>query len=102
MKRSTNRKRHRPEEVVAKLRQADEALAKDTALAGPRLLVEQCRLHYNHRRVERALSKLAPAAFAASCLALPPLRLASLTCAAAPLSIEGVPAMRQLSQGVDR
>jgi hypothetical protein len=29
MKRS-NRKRHRPEEVVAKLRQADEALAKGT------------------------------------------------------------------------
>jgi hypothetical protein len=28
MKRPTNRKRHRPEEVVAKLRQADEALAK--------------------------------------------------------------------------
>lgn len=32
MKRS-NRKRHRPEEVVAKLRQADEALAKGTSLA---------------------------------------------------------------------
>jgi hypothetical protein len=32
MKRS-NRKRHRPEEVVAKLRQADEALAKGTDLA---------------------------------------------------------------------
>ena len=31
MKRSTNRKRHRPEEVVAKLRQADEALAKGTS-----------------------------------------------------------------------
>ena len=33
MKRSTNRKRHRPEEVVAKLRQADEALAKGRPLA---------------------------------------------------------------------
>jgi putative transposase len=32
MKRS-NRKRHRPEEVVAKLRQADEALAKGTPIA---------------------------------------------------------------------
>jgi hypothetical protein len=31
MKRS-NRKRHRPEEVVAKLRQADEALAKGTPI----------------------------------------------------------------------
>jgi transposase-like protein len=33
MKRSTNRKRHRPEEVVAKLRQADEDLAKGTPIA---------------------------------------------------------------------
>jgi transposase-like protein len=33
MKRSTNRKRHRPEEVVVKLRQADEALAKGTPIA---------------------------------------------------------------------
>ena len=33
MKRSTNRKRPRPEEVVAKLRQADEALAKGTPIA---------------------------------------------------------------------
>ena len=32
MKRS-NRKRHRPWEVVAKLRQADEALAKGTPIA---------------------------------------------------------------------
>jgi len=32
MKRS-NRKRHRPEEVVTKLRQADEALAKGTPIA---------------------------------------------------------------------
>jgi putative transposase len=33
MKRSTNRKRYRPEEVVAKLRQADEVLAKGTPIA---------------------------------------------------------------------
>jgi hypothetical protein len=32
MKRSS-RKRHRPEEVIAKLRQADEALAKGTPIA---------------------------------------------------------------------
>lgn len=30
---SSNRKRHRPEEVVAKLRQADEALAKGIGIA---------------------------------------------------------------------
>jgi transposase-like protein len=29
----SNRKRHRPEEVVAKLRQADEALAKGVSIA---------------------------------------------------------------------
>lgn len=33
MKRVMSRKRHRPEEVVAKLRQADEALAKGTPIA---------------------------------------------------------------------
>jgi hypothetical protein len=33
MKRPTHRKRHRTEEVVAKLRQADEALAKGVAIA---------------------------------------------------------------------
>lgn len=33
MKRSTNKKRHRPEEVVAKLRRADEALVKGTPIA---------------------------------------------------------------------
>lgn len=33
MKRSTSRKRHHPEEVVAKLRQADEALAKGVPIA---------------------------------------------------------------------
>jgi hypothetical protein len=32
MKRPTNGKRHRPEAVVAKLRQADEALAKGVAI----------------------------------------------------------------------
>ena len=33
MKRPTSRKRHRPEEVVAKLRQADESLAKGVPIA---------------------------------------------------------------------
>ena len=33
MKRLANRKRHRPEEVVAKLRQADESLAKGMLIA---------------------------------------------------------------------
>lgn len=33
MKRSSNSWRHRPQEVVSKLRQADEALAKGTPIA---------------------------------------------------------------------
>jgi transposase-like protein len=33
MRRPTSRKRHRPEEVVAKLRQADESLAKGVPIA---------------------------------------------------------------------
>ena len=57
-----------------------------------RLLVYRWRLHYNHRRIQRALGKLTPAAFAAACLALPP-----LACAAAPPGMEGAATMHQLS-----
>lgn len=46
-----------------------------------RLLVYRWRLHYNHRRIQRALGKLTPAVFAAACLAT---------------------TLQQLSQGVDR
>ena len=49
-----------------------------------------------------ALGKLTPAAFAAACPALPPLRLAPLACAAAPLGMEMAAPMHQLSYGVDR
>ena len=43
----SNRKRHLPEEVVAKLRQADEALAKDTPIAEVAMWlgVSEVRLH---------------------------------------------------------
>lgn len=47
MKRPTNRKRHRTEEVVAKLRQADEALAKGTPPAA---------LRYKHGRTTMGTS----------------------------------------------
>ncbi len=50
-----------------------------------RLLVDRWRLHYNHRRIQRALGKLTPAA-----------------CAAAPQGMEGAATMKQLSYGVDR
>ena len=77
----------------------DELLSSEifAALAEARLLVDRWRLHYNHRRIQRAPGKLTPAAFAATCPALPPLRLAALACAAAPPGMEGVATMHQLS-----
>ena len=82
----------------------DELLSSEifATLDEARLLVDRWRLHYNHRRIQRALGKLTPAAFAAACLALPPLGLAPLACAAAPPGTEGAATMHQLSQGVDR
>ena len=72
----------------------DELLSSEifATLDEARLLVDRWRLHYNHRRIQRALGKLTPAAFAAACLALPP-----LACAAAPPGMEGAATMHQLS-----
>ena len=46
MKRSTNSKRHCPEEVAANVRQADEVTLH--------LWCAAYRLHYNHRQIQRA------------------------------------------------
>ena len=78
----------------------DELLSSEIfdTLAEARYLIDRWRLHYNHRRIQRALGKLTPAAFAATCCpALPPLRLAALACAAAPPGLEGVATMHHLS-----
>ena len=77
----------------------DELLSSEifATLDEARLLVDRWRLHYNHRRIQRALGKLTPAAFAATCTALPPLRLAALACAAAPPCTQGAATMHQLS-----
>ncbi len=77
----------------------DELLSSEifAMLDETRLLVDRWRLHYNHRRIQRALGKLTRAAFAAACLALPPLRLAALACAAAPPFTQGAPTMHRLS-----
>jgi putative transposase len=77
----------------------DELLSSEifATLAEARLLVDRWRLHYNHRRIQRALGKLTPAAFAAPCPALPPLRLAALACAAASPGMERVATMLQIS-----
>lgn len=45
---------------------------------GMRLLVDRWWLHYNHQRIQRALGKLTPAAFAATCPAPSPLRFTAL------------------------
>lgn len=82
----------------------DELLSSELfeTLAETRYLVDRWRLHYNHRRPQRALGKRTPAAFAAASPAMPPLRLAALACAAAPPGTEQAGTMLTLSQGVDR
>jgi len=57
----------------------------------------EARLHYNHRRIQRALGKLTPPALDAACPALPPLRLAPLACAAAPPGMGVAASMHPLS-----
>jgi transposase InsO family protein len=77
----------------------DELLSSEIfdRLAEARYLIDRWRLFYNHRRIQRALGKMTPAAFAAGCTAVPPLRLASLACAAAPPRTQGATTMHQLS-----
>ena len=71
-------------------------------LTATRCLVDRRRVHYSRRRPQWALGKLTPAAFAAACPALPPLRFAALACAAASPDTLGAGTMLTLSQGVDR
>lgn len=77
----------------------DELMSSEIfdTLAEARYLVDRWRLHYNHRRIQRALDKQTPAAFAATCPAPPPLRLAALACAAAPPGTKGADTMHRLS-----
>jgi len=77
----------------------DELLSSEVfdTLAEARYLIDRWRLFYNHRRIQRALGKVTPAVFAATCTALPPLRLAALACAAAPPCMQGATTMQQLS-----
>jgi|GEM_PF-905688 len=82
----------------------DELLSSEIfdTLAAARYLIDWWQLFYNHRRIQRALGKVTPAAFAATCTVLPPLRLALLACAAAPPCTQEATTMHQLSYGVDR
>ena len=77
----------------------DELLSSEIfdTLAEARYLIDRWRLFYNHRRIQRALGKVTPAAFAATCPALPARRLAALACAEAPPGTQGASTMHQLS-----
>jgi hypothetical protein len=77
----------------------DELLSSEIfdTLAEARYLIDRWRLFYNHRRIERARGRMTPAAFAAAFAAAPPLRFASLACAAAPPRTQGATTMHQLS-----
>ncbi|MFO0895462.1 MAG: integrase core domain-containing protein [Phycisphaerales bacterium] len=87
-----------------KRRLRDQLLSSELleTLAETRYLVDRWRLHYNHRRPQRALGKLTPAAYAAACPAPPPLRLPALACASASPATQEAGTMPTLSQGVDR
>jgi putative transposase len=77
----------------------DELLSSEIfdTLVEARYLIDRWRLFYNRRRIQRALGKMTPAAFAAVCTAVPPLLLAPLACAAAPPRTQGATTMHQLS-----
>jgi len=64
----------------------DELLSSEIfdTLAEARYLVDRWRLHYNHRRIQRALGKMTPSAFSARCAWAPSRRLAPLARDAAP------------------
>jgi len=64
-------------------------------LAEARCLIEGWRLFHNHRRIQRALGKVTPAAFAATYPTPTPLWLAALACASAPPGRQGAGAMPQ-------
>ena len=63
----------------------DELLSSERCdtLVEARYLIDRRRLFYNHHRIQRALGKVTPAAFAAAFLLPHPFRLTALACAAA-------------------
>jgi len=72
------------ESFNGKLRDECLNLELFTSLAEARVVVEDFRLEYNHRRPRSSLGSDTPAAFAAACRRAPPLRLAPLASAADP------------------
>jgi transposase InsO family protein len=82
----------------------DEPLSAEIfcTLSEARYLIDRWRLSYNHRRIQRALGKVPPAAFAATCPTLPPLRLAAIARAAVTPGAQEAPTKNQHSYGLDR
>jgi transposase InsO family protein len=80
----------------------DELLSSEAfeTMAEAKYLVDRRRLHYNHRRPQRALGKVTPAAYEANCAAIPAsARSARLRCVAA----HSFPStMHHLSRGLNR
>lgn len=60
------------------------------SLAEARVVIEDFRLHYNHRRPHSSLAYRTPAAFASACRRETPLRLAALACATPPAGTRGL------------
>jgi len=72
------------ESFNGKLRDGRLNLELFTSLAEARVVLEDFRLEYNHRRPHSSLGYQTPAAFVASCRQAPPLGLAALALAPAP------------------
>ena len=72
------------ESFNGKLRDECLNLELFTSLAEARMVLDDFRLEYNHRRPHSSLDYQPPAAFAATCRQAPPLGLASLALAADP------------------
>jgi len=90
------------ERVNGRLR--DELLSSEIfdTLAEARDVIDRLRLFDNRRRIQRAMGRPTPAVFAATCTALPVLRLAAFACAAAPPCTQGAVTMHEFSQRVYR
>jgi putative transposase len=72
------------ESFNGKLRDECLKLELFTSLAEARVVIEDFRLNYNHRRPHSSLDYRTPAAFAAACRQAPPLSLATLALAPSP------------------
>jgi transposase InsO family protein len=78
------------ESFNGKLRDECLNLELFTSLVEARVVIEDYRGHYNHRRPHSSLDYRTPAAFASACRRETPLRLAALACATSPADTRGL------------